>query len=127
MKKSGLGAIALLLATSAPVLAETQSWNVTEEGTTGIKTFQGTWAVTTTDGKISGKASMQSNTGAMQTYTFTGDVKDNAYTVKLEGREDGKSGCTWTGKPRVEDGKAKGLVGDVACEKGGAFKIRAGF
>jgi hypothetical protein len=115
-----------LVSTSAPALAESQSWNVTEESASGVKSVQGTWAVTVDGDKLSGTADMQYVDGAPFAYSFAGAKSGAVYTVTLEGRSDNKKGCVWTGSaPAGGDAKSFRLVGKVVCEGAPGFTIRA--
>jgi hypothetical protein len=119
---------AMLFAVATPASAGGKSWNVTEEGFSGIKGAQGEWAVNVDGDKITGAANMQLATGATLTYTIDGSVKDSVYTVKLSNRTDGKNGCVWTGQaPAGDDAKTHGLIGKVACDGNAGFTIRAAF
>jgi hypothetical protein len=118
-------AVALVLM-SAPALAESQSWNVSEESNSGIKSSTGTWAVTVDGDKLSGKAEMQSDAGSPTAYTFEGTKSGEVYTVTLGDREDKLTGCVWTGAaPEKSDPKHFKLVGKVKCSSGPGFVLRA--
>ena len=120
---------AFLVAASTSALADSQIWNVTEEGSSGIKGAQGQWVVNTdSDNKISGTASMQLDTGAILTYTIDGAVIDSVYTIKMSNRTDGKNGCVWSGHiPAGEDMKSHGLIGKAVCDGNVGLTVRAGF
>ncbi|ATQ69263.1 MULTISPECIES: hypothetical protein [Methylosinus] len=116
-------AVALVLM-SAPALAE--SWNVSEESNSGIKSSTGTWAVTADGDKLSGKAEMQSAEGAPTAYTFEGSKSGEVYTITIGEREDKLTGCVWTGAaPEKSDPKHFKLIGKVKCSSGPGFVIRA--
>jgi hypothetical protein len=127
MIKLTLGTLAVLCSLSAVALAETKSWNITEEGVSGIKSAQGEWSVSTDGDKISGTATMQLTNGNPLSYSLEGTVKDSVYTVNLEKRTDGKNGCVWTGHaPTNDQQKSHGLIGEAVCGSS-KFIIRAGF
>ena len=128
MIKLTLGTLAVLLSVSTVALAETKSWNITEEGTSGIKSAQGVWAVTVEGDKISGSATMQLTNGNPLSYTIDGSVKDAVYTINLSKRTDGKNGCVWSGHTPAQDTAAThGLIGEARCDGNVKFVIRAGF
>ena len=120
---------AILVAMSTSAFANGQVWNVTEEGKAGVKSSQGTWSVATdANGKVSGKADMQSDRGKVVAYTIDGSLKDSLYTVNLADRTDGKKGCVWSGHTVAHtDLKSHGLIGEVRCADNSEFIIRAGF
>ncbi len=126
MNKLAFATVAAIIAFSAPALAAAQKWNVTEERASGIKTGQGTWAVTTDGDKLTGTAALQLDNGQPLTYSLDGAIKDGVYTVKLENRTDDKKGCVWTGHAQnaTADGRSKGFVGDLVCD-GAKMIIRA--
>lgn len=127
MSKLAISLIVSLAALMGAAHADSKKWNVTEEGTSGIKAGQGTWSVNTdTDSKITGSATLQSNSGSPVTYKLAGAVKDSVYTVELVDRTDGKQGCIWTGAVPASGAKA-GLIGKAVCQSGGEMVIRAGF
>jgi hypothetical protein len=129
MIKLILATAAFLVAASAPALANSQTWNVTEEGPSGIKSGQGQWSVTV-DGsnKISGTANLRFDNGKTLTYDLAGSKNESAYTVNMSKRSDGKSGCVWSGhSPANVDPKSHGLIGQVRCDGNTGFLIRAGF
>ena len=115
-----------IAALSAPAMAASQSWNITEESAAGIKSAQGTWSLKTEGDNLSGSATVQRDNGNTVTYNVEGALKDGAYTVKLDNRSDEKKGCVWTGHAQKATalGKATGYIGDVTCE-GSKFVIRA--
>lgn len=78
MIKLTLRTAAFLVAVSTSALASSQVWNVTEEGLTGVKSTQGTWAVSI-DGnnKLSGSAKMQFDNGGTLTYNIDGSIADS--------------------------------------------------
>lgn len=129
MIKLTMGTLAVLLSINTVAFAETQLWNITEEGASGIKSAQGTWSVTTdANGKISGTATMQLTNGNPLSYTVDGSVKDAVYTINLTKRTDGKNGCVWSGhSPASQDQKSHGLIGEAQCDGNSKFVIRAGF
>ena len=118
-----------LVAISTSALADSQVWNVTEEGTSGgIKSAQGQWTVNIADNKISGSANMQSDKGAILTYTLDGSKSESVYTVNMSNRTDGKTGCVWSGHiPAGVDMKSHGLIGEVHCDGKVGFTVKAGF
>ncbi len=115
-----------IAAFSAPAMAASQSWNVTEESAAGIKSAQGKWSLKSEGDALSGSAILQRDNGTEVTYNVDGAFKDGSYTVKLENRSDEKKGCVWTGHAQNATalGKATGYIGDVTCE-GSKFVIRA--
>jgi hypothetical protein len=115
-----------IAAFSAPAMAASQSWNVTEENTVGIKSAQGKWLLKTEGDTLSGTATLQRDNGTEVTYSVDGAIKDGIFTVKLNNRSDDKKGCVWTGHAQAATalGKVTGFIGDVACE-GSKFVIRA--
>ena len=118
-------AVALVLM-SAPALAESQSWNVSEESNSGIKSSTGTWAVTVDGDKLSGKAEMQTAEGSPSAYAFDGSKSGEVYTITIGDREDKLTGCVWTGAaPEKSDPKHFKLIGKVKCSSGPGFVIRA--
>jgi hypothetical protein len=129
MVRATLRIAAILAAASTPALADSQIWNVTEEGSSGIKGAQGQWVVNTdSENKISGTASMQLDTGSILTYTIDGAVKDSVYTVKMSNRTDGKNGCVWSGHvPTGEAMTSHGLIGRAVCDGNVGLIVRAGF
>jgi hypothetical protein len=127
MTKFAISLIVSLAASMGAAHAASQNWNVTEEAASGIKAGQGTWSVNTdADNKITGSATLQSNSGTPITYKLSGTVKDSVYTVELIDRTDGKKGCVWTGAVPSSGTKA-GLIGKAVCQSGGEIVIRAGF
>lgn len=126
MHKLALATAVIIIGSNAPALAAKQHWNVTEENAVGIKSAQGAWDLTIEGEKLNGSASLELDNGNPLTYSVTGDVKDGAYSVKLENRSDDKKGCVWSGHAgnATAAGKSTGLVGDVVCD-GGKMKIRA--
>jgi hypothetical protein len=124
-----LSIAAFLTAANTSALAESKIWNVTEEGSSGIKGAQGQWFVNIdSDNKISGTANMQLDTGAILTYTIDGAVKDSVYTIKMSNRTDGKNGCVWSGHiPAGEAMKSHGLIGKAVCDGNVGLTVRAGF
>jgi hypothetical protein len=129
MIKLTLTSAAFLVAVSASALANSQVWNITEEGNSGIKSGQGQWTVTV-DGnnKLSGSASLAFDNGKTLTYDLEGSKNESAYTVNMTKRTDGKSGCVWSGhSPANVDPKSHGLIGQVRCDGNTGFVIRAGF
>ena len=90
MRKLALATAAAIAAFSAPAMAASQNWNVTEENTSGVKHGQGTWAVTIDGDKLSGSRSWQLDNGNPLTYSLEGTIKDGVYTVKLDKRSDDK-------------------------------------
>jgi hypothetical protein len=129
IKLTFISAAALVaMSVSAMAASQSQIWNVTEEGTSGIKSAQGQWAVNMDDNKISGTANMQADNGNMLTYTFDGSKNGADYSVTMAKRSDDKNGCVWTGhSPASTDAKSHGLIGQVHCDGNRAFTIRAGF
>jgi hypothetical protein len=108
-------------------MAESQTWNITEENSVGIKSAQGKWVLDAEPAKISGKAELELLNGNPLTYTIDGAVKDGVYTVTLSNRSDGKKGCVWTGhQPAGTGTQTHGLIGEAPCE-GAKLIIRAGF
>jgi len=108
-------------------MAETKSWNVTEESASGIKSAQGTWSVSTEGDKITGRAEMQAADGEVLTYKLEGSVKDGAYTIKFLDRTDGKKDCVWSGHtPSAGGTQSHGLIGEAPCA-GTKLLVRAGF
>ncbi|MGC1859958.1 MAG: hypothetical protein WA733_02240 [Methylocystis sp.] len=129
MIKLTLRTAAFLVAVSTPAMASSQVWNVTEEGLTGVKSSQGTWAVTI-DGnnKLSGSANMQFDNGSALAYNIDGSIAESVYTMNIVKRTDGKNGCVWSGhSPAHADEKSHGLIGEVKCDGNVRFMIRAGF
>jgi polyisoprenoid-binding protein YceI len=126
MHKLALATAAAIAAFSAPAMAASQNWNVTEEHTSGVKNGQGTWAVTIDGDKLTGSASLQLDNGKPLTYSLEGTIKDSVYTVKLDKRSDDKKGCVWTGHAQTVTaaGKATGYIGDLVCD-GTKLIIRA--
>ena len=113
MNKAILAVAALFVA--GPAAAGT--WLVTEENVAGVKGAQGTWTVTTADGKISGDASMQSGSGAPLTYKFEGTVEGTNYTITLSERSDGKKNCVWKAHPPTSgSSQARGVLGYAECD-----------
>ena len=128
MVKLALRSVAILFALSAPALAASQNWNVTEENLSGVKSAQGTWTVKIDNNKILGGANMQHDNGAVLTYSLDGSVHDSVYTVNTINRSDEKKDCVWSGhSPAHDDQKSRGLIGEVRCDGKIAFTIRAGF
>jgi hypothetical protein len=127
MIKRTLKTAAFLIAGVTPALAESQVWNITEV-TQSVGGPQGQWHLTIAGDKISGKANMQSGTGAIVTYTLDGSIKGAEFTVKMSERTDGKNGCVATGNTTLnEDQKSHRLVAKVQCEGGHKFFIKGGF
>lgn len=126
MHKLALATAAAIAAFSAPAMAASQNWNVTEERSSGVKNGQGTWAVTIDGDKLTGSASLQLDNGKPLTYSLEGTIKDGVYTVKLDKRSDDKKGCVWTGHAQTATaaGKATGYIGDLVCD-GTKLIIRA--
>ena len=126
MHKLALATAAAIAAFSAPAMAASQNWNVTEENAAGVKHGQGTWAVTIDGDKLSGSASLQLDNGNPLTYSLEGTLKDGVYTVKLDKRSDDKKGCVWTGHAQkaTAAGMAPGFIGDATCD-GAKLIIRA--
>jgi hypothetical protein len=125
MKLAVKSAVALVL-TVAPAAAVTQTWNVSEQSTSGIALGQGTWAVTIDGDKVSGKAEMQYDDGKPYTYSIEGAKSESGYDVTLSGRSDKKDGCVWSGRlPNGADPKSLKLAGKVQCATGGAFVIKS--
>ena len=118
--------IAAITAFSAPAMAASESWNVTEESAAGIKSAQGKWLLKSEGDNLSGSATLQRDNGTEVTYNVEGSLKDGVYTVKLDKRSDDKKGCVWTGHPQAATaaGKTTGYIGDVVCE-GSKFVLRA--
>ncbi len=128
MSKSVLPAIAALAALGGQAFAASQNWNITEEGTSGIKGAQGTWSVNTdAENKITGTADLQLGNGNPLTYKISGSVKDGVYTIELFDRSDGKRGCVWTGHVPTGSDISHGLIGRAECDGGVKLIIRAGF
>ncbi len=126
MHKLALATAAAFLAASAPAMAASQNWNVTEESASGIKNGQGVWAVTIDGDKLSGSATMMLDNGNPLTYTLNGTIKDGVYTVKMDNRSDDKKGCVWIGHtPSGIGTQTHGLIGEAACD-GVKLIIRAG-
>ena len=127
MNKFAFATAAAIAAFSAPAIAATQNWNVTEENTAGVKHGQGTWAVTIDGEKLNGSASLQLDNGTPLTYSLEGTSKDGVYTVKLDKRSDDKRGCVWTGHARTATaaGHSTGYVGDLVCDGGVKLILRA--
>jgi len=125
MNKLAFTAALAIAAFSAPALAASQNWNVTEESASGIKSAQGSWTLKTEGDALSGAATLQRDNGATVSYDVEGALKDGVYTVKLDKRSDDKKGCVWTGHPQAATaaGKTTGYIGDV-CE-GSKFVLRA--
>jgi hypothetical protein len=112
------GAFAAAFAGSAAAA----DWNVTEEGTSGIKTAQGVWNVTLAGDKVSGTATMQLQNGNPLTYKVEGTSAGGVYTIKMNDRTDGKKDCVWTGHAPTS---GHGLIGDAQCE-GSKMVLRVG-
>ena len=128
MIKLTLITTATLVALSTSALADSQVWNVTEEGASGIKSAQGQWTVNIADNKISGSANMQSDKGGVLTYSIEGSKSDSVYALNMSNRTDGKTGCVWSGHIRAGvDMKSHGLIGEADCEEKVRFTIKAGF
>ena len=129
MVRATLRIAAFLAAASTSALADGKIWNVTEEGSSGIKGAQGQWFINIdSDNKISGRADMQLDTGSILTYTIDGVVKDSVYTVKMSNRTDGKNGCVWSGHvPTGEAMTSHGLIGKAVCDGNVGLTVRAGF
>jgi hypothetical protein len=127
MHKLTLATAAAIAAFSAPAMAASQNWNVTEENAAGVKHGQGTWAVTIDGEKLNGSASLQLDNGNPLTYSLEGTIKDGVYTVKLDKRSDDKKGCVWTGHARTATaaGKSTGYFGDLVCDGGAKLILRA--
>ena len=116
-----ISALSVLLM-SSNALADT--WSVSERLVSGINYASGSWNVTVSGEKISGKADMQQDNGTMLTYSLDGSVSGGVYKVTLIGRDDGKKECVWTGK--VAEGQAsKNISGEAVCE-GSKLFIRGG-
>jgi hypothetical protein len=128
MSKLILSASAALAALIGPAFAESQNWNITEEGMSGVKGAQGTWTVNVdAQNGISGAANLQLDNGKALTYKISGAVKNSVYTVELSDRSDGKKGCVWNGHvPAGSDG-SHGLIGQAVCDGDVKLIIRAGF
>lgn len=129
MIKLALKSAAILVAVSTSAMANSQIWNVTEEGVTGIKSGQGQWSVTV-DGSnnLSGTASLHFDNGNTLTYELQGSKNESEYTVSMSKRTDGKNSCVWSGhSPANVDPKSHGLIGHVRCDGDVRFIIRAGF
>ena len=118
--------IAAIAAFSAPAMAASESWNVTEESAAGIKSAQGKWLLKSEGDNLSGSATLQRDNGTEVTYSVEGAFKDGVYTVKLDKRSDEKKGCVWTGHAQSATalGKSTGYIGDVVCGEGAKFVIR---
>lgn len=117
MLKLSLTATAAFLFLSATAMAGSQSWNVTEENTSGVKSAQGTWVLNIEGDKLSGDADLQLSNGNPLTYSVQGSVSGGVYTITLENRSDGKKGCVWTGHaPQAGGTQAHGLLGEAACQ-----------
>ena len=99
-------------------------WSVTEQAASGIKYASGTWTVNAEGDKVTGKADLQLDNGSMLSYKLDGTVAGNVYTLNMNGRDDGKKSCVFTGKP-AEGLGGKVYNGEVACE-GLKFTIKAG-
>lgn len=128
MIKRALLTATAFVALSAPALAASQVWNVTEESSSGIKKDQGKWSLNVDGGKISGTADMQLDNGDTLTYKLEGSVEDAVYKVSMSDRTDGQAGCVWTGhSPAKVDAKSHGLIGEVLCNGKPGFVVRAGF
>ncbi len=128
MSKFKLPMVAPVAILGNPAFAASQSWNVTEEGESGVKAAQGTWSVNTdAEGKITGTANLQLGNGNPLTYKISGSVKDAVYTVELSDRSDGKKGCVWTGHVPTGADISHGLIGRAECDGGAKLIIRAGF
>ncbi len=129
MVKLALRTAAVLVAMSTSALADSQSWNITEESTAGIKSAQGAWALTIdANKKITGTATLQMTNGNDLSYTVDGSLSDAVYTINMSKRTDGKGGCVWSGHtPPSADGKSHGLIGKVVCDGNVGFTVKAGF
>ena len=127
MLKLTLATAAALLSLGASAMAETQSWNITEENSVGIKNAQGHWVLDVEPTKLSGKAELEATNGSPVTYKVEGTIANGVYTVTMSDRSDGKKGCVWTGEtPKAGGQQSKGLLGFAPCE-GSKMVIRAGF
>jgi hypothetical protein len=93
------------------------------------KSAQGQWSVNIdNNNKISGSAILQSDKGAILTYTLDGLKNESVYTVNMSQRTDGKTGCVWSGHiPAGADMKSHGLIGEVHCDGKVGFTVKAGF
>jgi hypothetical protein len=129
MTKLTLSTAAFLVAVSTSALADSKFWNVTEEGASGgVKGAQGRWSLNIDNNKLSGSANLQSDKGAVLTYTLDGSKSGSLYTVNMSKRTDGKTGCVWSGHiPAGVDMKSHGLIGEVHCDGKAGFTVRAGF
>jgi hypothetical protein len=129
MIKLTLSSAALLIAVTTSGLANSQVWNVTEEGLSGVKSSQGVWTVNIEgNNKLSGRAEMQLDNGNTRAYKLDGSIADSLYTMNIVDRTDGKSGCVWSGhSPAHSDQKSHGLIGEVLCNGNVRFMIRAAF
>lgn len=110
------------LLVSSSALAET--WSVSERLVSGINYASGTWSVTISGDKISGKADMQQDNGTLLNYKLDGSISGGVYKVALIGRDDGKKECVWTGKA-AEGQESKIIAGEAVCE-GSKLYIRGG-
>jgi hypothetical protein len=117
MRKLALATVALFLVGSASAMGAAQNWSVTEERASGIKDSQGTWTLMIDGDKLTGSATLSSDSGNTLTYNLEGAIKDGVYTVKMVNRSDNKKDCVWTGHARTATaaGKSTGFVGDVTC------------
>lgn len=112
-----------LLALGSAAMADSENWNVTEEGVSGIKAAQGVWALKIDGAAITGKAEMQLQNGSPLAYKIEGKFADGVYTLNFTDRGDGKKDCVWSGHDAPAG--SKGLVGDVLCDGKKVMIIRA--
>jgi hypothetical protein len=123
MIKHALAVVAFVALNSTAFAAQ---WSVSEASAAGIKSYEGTWTLTTDGAKVTGKADLQNDKGALLNYKIEGEVAGDVYTLKLVDRTDGKKNCVWTGKQaKTVAGHGVAYDGEVACD-GSKFAIRAG-
>jgi hypothetical protein len=124
MIKLATAAATLILALSTSAMAE--SYNVTEQSVSGIKTAQGVWNLTSADKKITGTATMQFDNGNPLTYGLEGtEDATGGMTLNLTNRSDSKKNCVWTGTP-VTNAKPGVLRGDAKCDGATPITITTG-
>jgi hypothetical protein len=127
MIKLTLSAAAFLVAVSTSALAAAQVWNITEVAES-VSGAQGQWHLAIEGDKVTGKASMQSNTGAMTTYDLEGSIKGPEFTLTMSNRSDQKKGCVVTGQSKEIEGQtSRRVIGKVNCDGNVKFYVQGGY
>lgn len=126
--------IKLVLAATVPLgligssaMAGEQVWNVTEVAES-VPGAQGQWHLTVDGEKASGKANLQTHTGALVTYGLEGTLGGAQFAFTMTQREDGKNGCAVSGHTTLnDDQRSHRFVGEVRCEHNVKFYVKGGF